>query len=532
MTFHTIKYYLIGLSFCLCSLSFFGQQRKIDSLQNLLQAAKEDTARIRLYLSLAEVCDIKDNLKYAEPALQLTDKILAKAGNSKERRLLLKQKAKIYNLIAIFYSDKSDTSIVGVELKELSIYEEIKDTANIVNSLGFLSAYYSTSGNIPKALNFCQKALSAAEKYNYKRGIAACYGRMGNIYKEQNDYTTALQYFKKRLDLLYQLKDTAQLIFALPQTGRLYTEMRDVANALDCFNKAILLAKASKKDKRDIRYLLNCIGEMYQDNKDYVRALEFFEKTISQAQEWGDKGWVANKYGDLGTIYRLQGNLPKAMEYQTKSLQLLEALNYQSDVMWANLELAITYNVQKNYSKAKFHCEKAYTELKKRFDVRSICNAERLAGKIDSALGNYKEAYYHFQQYIILRDKLSSEEVRRLATKEKYQSEYDKQKTIDKAEQEKKDLATKDELQRQKIVRNSFIGGFALILVLALIVFRSYRQKQKSNHQLAEKNHEIEEKQKEILDSIRYAKRIQTSLLPTDKYIDRILNQKERSIGK
>ena len=35
-----------------------------------------------------------------------------------------------------------------------------------------------------------------------------------------------------------------------------------------------------------------------------------------------------------------------------------------------------------------------------------------------------------------------------------------------------------------------------------------------------------EEKNKEILDSIRYAKRIQTSLLPTDMYIKKILNNK------
>lgn len=36
----------------------------------------------------------------------------------------------------------------------------------------------------------------------------------------------------------------------------------------------------------------------------------------------------------------------------------------------------------------------------------------------------------------------------------------------------------------------------------------------------------LEEKQKEILDSIRYAKRIQTSLLPTDKYIQRMMSER------
>ena len=35
----------------------------------------------------------------------------------------------------------------------------------------------------------------------------------------------------------------------------------------------------------------------------------------------------------------------------------------------------------------------------------------------------------------------------------------------------------------------------------------------------------VEEKQKEILDSIQYAKRIQVSLLPTEKYIDKTLKR-------
>lgn len=39
----------------------------------------------------------------------------------------------------------------------------------------------------------------------------------------------------------------------------------------------------------------------------------------------------------------------------------------------------------------------------------------------------------------------------------------------------------------------------------------------------------IEEKQKEIIDSIRYAKRIQTSLLPTEKYIGRVINNKDKA---
>jgi hypothetical protein len=39
----------------------------------------------------------------------------------------------------------------------------------------------------------------------------------------------------------------------------------------------------------------------------------------------------------------------------------------------------------------------------------------------------------------------------------------------------------------------------------------------------------VEEKQKEVLDSIRYAKRIQNSLLPTDRYIDKVLKRSKKN---
>ena len=62
-------------------------------------------------------------------------------------------------------------------------------------------------------------------------------------------------------------------------------------------------------------------------------------------------------------------------------------------------------------------------------------------------------------------------------------------------------------------------------------IFRSLRVTRKQKLFIERKNREtehqkaiIEVKNKDIMDSIRYAKRIQQSLLPTEKYIDRNIN--------
>ena len=68
--------------------------------------------------------------------------------------------------------------------------------------------------------------------------------------------------------------------------------------------------------------------------------------------------------------------------------------------------------------------------------------------------------------------------------------------------------------------------GLGIVILIAFLIFRGYRQKQKANIIITGQKNEveaqkqlIEEKQKEILDSIRYAKRIQQALITNEIYI-------------
>src|SRR6185369_2686199 len=65
-----------------------------------------------------------------------------------------------------------------------------------------------------------------------------------------------------------------------------------------------------------------------------------------------------------------------------------------------------------------------------------------------------------------------------------------------------------------------------LVFLLGIVVYRSYRLKKKDNiiiegqkKEVEMQKHMVEEKQKEILDSIHYAKRIQTALLANKELV-------------
>ena len=71
------------------------------------------------------------------------------------------------------------------------------------------------------------------------------------------------------------------------------------------------------------------------------------------------------------------------------------------------------------------------------------------------------------------------------------------------------------DIETQKTSINLFIAGSVILLLLAGLLFRSYKIKKRSNIAITFQKEIIEQKNKEIVDSINYAKRIQDSLLPS-----------------
>ncbi len=74
-----------------------------------------------------------------------------------------------------------------------------------------------------------------------------------------------------------------------------------------------------------------------------------------------------------------------------------------------------------------------------------------------------------------------------------------------------------------KIHRNYYLVIFAAVIALGLIAFSRYRIKKKAAEKLSKQNLIIEEQNKDILDSIRYASRMQEALKPENSIVHAIL---------
>jgi tetratricopeptide (TPR) repeat protein len=145
--------------------------------------------------------------------------------------------------------------------------------------------------------------------------------------------------------------------------------------------------------------------------------------------------------------------------------------------------------------------------------------------RLDSASGKYELAFEHYKLYLIYRDSLQNEISTKNSQLAKLRYEFSKNEACQKAAQDKKNALSEADRARKSITLIFAGCGLLLVIVFLIFMFNRFRVAQKQKAVIETQKYYVEEKQKEILDSIHYAKRIQTSLLPTEKYIDRSLDR-------
>lgn len=356
------------------------------------------------------------------------------------------------------------------------------------------------------------------------REMSTSYSNFGNIADDEGKYAEALQHFLIGLNLKEQIGDEEGQAAALNNAALILTKMGDHKKAFEYFFKAVELNK-----RLNFLYLLtknyNNIGNLYFGEENYKLALEYYEKSLEIKISIDDKKGIAMSYLNMGNVFEKNGNILKADSFYVKSLDIQRTEKNTYGIILALNNLSSTRLLLGNKNEAKTLLKEAFTLNREYGSIELECDLYRNLAMIDSANGNYKSAFENRNKYYSIRDKLKSEETGKKVIQMQMQYDFDKKEAMQKAEQQIKDELAKKELDAEKTQRNFLIVGLSLTFILLVFIYRSYRDKKKSNKELAIKNTIIEEKQKEILASIHYAKRIQKANMPNEKFIEKNLNR-------
>ena len=440
--------------------------------------------------------------------------------------------ANTLNLLAWEFSPVDASRSLEYAGRALLIAQQSKNKMTISNSYHQLGWANYVLGNFKPALENTRQAIQLREEAG-SWTAANSLNNLGVIYKEQGMYSLALDCYFKSLKIKEKANDKKGIASSLSNIGEIYRNMKDPQKALEYFEKGLAIRKEIKDLKGGANVMCNKATVFY-DQKEYDRALENYFAAIEIYEEAGiTKGiMLAGIYHNIGIIYVERDQFKEADHYLSKALQLRKAINHKAGIATSLLSFGNLMSRQKKYGEAERNYLDALTLAKEIGHMEWLRSVHRDLAELYKVTGKHEKALNHYKHFIIYRDSLTNEENTKKLVQTQMQYEFDKKEAESKARQEKKDALARETLKQQKLQRNYFIVGFILVLLLAAFILFSLLQKRKANLLLEEKNklieqqkHTVEEKQKEILDSIRYAHRIQRALISSELYVKKQLER-------
>lgn len=327
----------------------------------------------------------------------------------------------------------------------------------------------------PAAQESYTKAIEIYERIGNKRGVANCLSGLGSINKEQGNYPLALDYFQKCLTIQEELENKSDIAGSLNNIGNIYKNQREYELALDYYQRSLKI-KEDIGDEKGTAGNLHNIGLVYENQGKQAEALEYYLKAKAINEKNNNKQWLASNLANIGNIYKEQGEFTKALECYQKCQEIDLEIGNQDGLSATYNNIGFLYREQGKTALALEYCKKGLALSQEIGSLEWQKSACECLYRTNKDLGNAGEALRNYEQMIVLRDSIYNEENTRKITQLEMQYEFDKKQAATVAEQEKKDAIAAEELRRQTLLRNMFIGGFVIVLLFA-IVFLAQRNR-------------------------------------------------------
>ncbi|MBI2281777.1 MAG: tetratricopeptide repeat protein [Bacteroidetes bacterium] len=517
----------------------YGQD--VDDLVNQLSIAKSDTTKLRLLVELSDACEINEIDKYTSLAILLADKLLLEKKYNKKTILIQKATA-INNLAFLNHTlSKSDRAVVEYQ-KSLEIFEEVDDTNGIIMACNNIAMLEKDLGHIDITIKLLDRALDLSLKSNNVEMLQMTHTNYSSIYVRMGLINKALEHAYSGLKIQEKIGNDYGKGYALNNIASLFFMQKDLKKAEDFFLKS-LEVRTKIKDEVGISTIYNNLAKVYEEQNLNDKALDYYLKCLEKRNLIKNKDGVAQSYSNLGSFYLKLGNPQKTNEYYQKAIEIREQIYDKEGLANSYQKMAEFLLLQNKIKDAEKFGVKALRLSEELGFNGNIESSAKVLSNIYEKLGNYKSAFEMHKLYVQMRDSLFNAETQKSILTQQINYEYDKKKLTDSLqfakEQEVKDLAIAKQdaqLKQEKTQRFALYGGLVLIIIFAGVVYNRFRIIRKQNHiieaqkQEVEKQKElVEEKHKEILDSIRYAKRIQDALLTSQNYIERNLKRLTKS---
>jgi signal transduction histidine kinase len=357
-------------------------------------------------------------------------------------------RVKAMNGFCLFYRFiKPDSSFI-YGFKALELARKIKYHEGEFEALENLIILEGNLGNETKALQLIFQAEKIANTTLEKATLAH---NKGAVYEFSKDYRKALNEYSEAKKMFASIHDSIGSPFAQLSMGEIYVEMHQPDSALyhceAAYNNAILV-----KDNFVPQYILLQLGRAQDELGNTDIALSYFRQTLVKNPH--DNNELSRCYLSIAQLYQRIEKQDSAIIYGAKSFELARENGLYNNVINASLFLSHIYE-NKDFQQALLYSKNAI---------------------------NYKDSLHNLAES---------------ATQETF-ADLDEQQRQREIEDAKAEFKNRFRLY-------TFLGITFTFLIIASLLYRSSRLKQKAKQNIEEAYAELKSTQAQLIQSEKMA---------------------------
>ncbi len=397
---------------------------------------------------------------------------------------------------------------------------------------------YYCAEKADSAIPCYERALTLLIKTQNFQEAATAYNDLGNEYMSQGKQLKAVEAFQSAIKLFDTYSDKTRSAGPLHNIGRIHKLQGDLARAEDYTRRAIS-KNISGGNNRWLVKNYNQMAGIFSQKGPRDSALKYCDLELQVARKMQNKLEIAAAMQSFGVCYGMLNELKPARKYFDSALVIRLQVNDSVEILNSYGALGELAMIENDLSSAKKYLANALQISRKIKNIGNILSCAEILFEIAAKEKNYKGMYEYYRMQRTLDDSLHNQRLSKQLLEKEYQFNFEKKEAELKAENEKKFIRAEEEKKKQRMIL-LFVGlGLLAMLVFAVILYGRLKLIRKQNKLIETQKKLVEEKQKqtelqkdvivakqkEIVDSIRYAQRIQNALIASDVYIARVLKE-------
>lgn len=328
--------------------------------------------------------------------------------------------------------------------------------------------------------------------------------QIAEIYWNRNHFETSAEYYQKSLILNRKLGNENGMAGINSNLGMIYSDIGDYQKSVDHLLQAVAARRNEKNTATGRENLFNTLLNLSSSLKQlgrYDEAIKYLEEALSYAQEINNLEKISIFYLQLAEVHEKAGHDAESKKFAEKYMTFYKTMKDEQV-----------------------------------FKSRMGMENERLRAERIALEKRLKE--------MELQEKTVELKKKDLEVKEYHSKADSLANTLSKAQLAAQVLAEQAERERLEQERNNiiFIAILSIVILIAIVLLYAFRQKRNANIVLANKNREIlmqqeeiimqrdkldssnkelDRKNHQIMESINYAKLIQTAMLQPEQSLDK-----------